>query len=184
MVFTGNLSDITTDPQTILDWECELIGTGRLPTAVAEYYRCISDHAAQLVSDIGEVLWQGRSKRNVTRGQWLALVVRDGGCVLCTAGHTTCEAHHLVPWNAPAKGETNIDELALVCTDCHHRIHDNRLTLYFDVKRQKWRLRAARPDEIPPDGRRPQFDAKTMASRSSEPSGSSPADSSTSVKAR
>lgn len=184
MVFTGNLGDITNDPQTILDWECELIGTGRLPTAVAEYYRCISDHAAQLVSDIGEVLWQGRTKRNVTRGQWLALVVRDSGCVLCAVGHTTCEAHHLIPWNAPAKGETNIDELALVCSDCHHRIHDNRLTLYFDVKRQKWRLRAAKPDEIPPDGRRPQFDAKTMASRSSEPSGSRPADSSTSVKAR
>jgi hypothetical protein len=183
MVFTGKLSDITTDTDTIRDWQGELIGTGRLPTAVAEYYRCISDTAAQLTSDVGEVLWQGRTKRTVTRGQWLALVVRDGGCVLCEAHHTECEAHHLMPWNAPAKGETNIDELALVCVDCHHRIHDNNQTLFFDTKIRKWRLRAAKPEETAPMGRRPQPLAKAVFAKSSEPSGSRPADSKASVKA-
>lgn len=183
MVFVGKLSDITDDPQQLLDWECELIGTGRVPQAVADYYRCISDHAAQLVSEDGEVLWHGRSKRAATRGQWIALTVRDGGCTLCGADPSQCQAHHLKPWNAPVKGETNIDELAMVCTDCHHRIHDNKQTLFYDTKLRKWRLRAATPDEIPPERPRSQFDANTIASRSSEPSGSRPADSSTSVKA-
>lgn len=184
MVFTGKLSDITDDPDTTVDWECELIGSGRVPRAVAEYYRCTSDHAAQLLSDAGEVLWQGRTKRTVTRGQWLALVVRDAGCVLCAADHTRCEAHHLIPWHAPAKGETNIDQLALVCSDCHHRLHENRQTLFFDAKLRKWRLRRATPDEVAPKRRRDQpAPEKTMASRSSEPSGSSDADSSASVNA-
>ncbi len=184
MVFVGKVSEITDDPTQLLDWECELIATGRVPEAVAAYYRCISDHAGSLLSDDGEVLWQGRSKRMVTRGQWIALVVRDGGCTLCGDDPSRCEAHHLKPWNAPVKGETNIDELAMVCTDCHHRIHDNHQTLFFDIKLRQWRLRAATPDEIPPDRQRAQFDANTTASRSSEPSGSRPADSSASVNAR
>ncbi len=183
MVFTGKLSENTTDPDTIREWESELIGTGRLPTTVAEYYRCISDTAAQLVCDVGEVLWQGRTKRTVTRGQWLALVVRDGGCVLCEAHHTECEAHHLVRWNAPAKGETKIDELSLVCVDCHHGIHDNNQTLFFVTKLRKWRLRATKLDEIAPMGRRPQPVAKAVLAKSSEPSGARPADSKASVKA-
>lgn len=184
MVFTGTLSDISDDSSTLQEWKCELIGTGQLPSAVANYYRCISDHAAQLVSGDGEVLWQGRTKRTVTAGQWLALVVRDNGCVLCGRDHPSCEAHHLTPWNAPAKGETNIDELALVCVDCHHQIHDNRLTLTFDVANRTWRLRPATPHELPPEGRKPQPDlAKTIESRSREPSGSRPAASRASVKA-
>ena len=155
MVFRGNLGDITSDPDTIRDWECELIGTGVVPRAVAEYYCCISDHAAQLVSGVGEVLWHGRTKRMVTRGQWIALVIRDGGCCVCGLDQMYCEAHHLVPWNAPAKGETNIDALALVCVDCHHRIHENELTLYYDPVVRKWRMRPATFDEIAPVGKAP-----------------------------
>jgi len=49
--------------------------------------------------------------------------VTDKGCVLCLADISECEAHHLIPWNAPDKGQTNIDEMAMVCTDRHHFIH-------------------------------------------------------------
>ncbi|MFT7473955.1 MAG: hypothetical protein ACI81L_000870 [Verrucomicrobiales bacterium] len=164
MVFTGHLSDITDDPETLAAWEVELIGTGRVPVAVAEYYRCISDHAAQLVSGTGAVLWQGRARRHATAGQWTALIVRDQGCVLCAADHTECEAHHILPYEAPIRGETNIDQLALVCVDCHHRIHDNRQTLFKDEQTRSWRLRAATSAEIAPTGRRPRAESTPASS--------------------
>ena len=154
MVFTGKLSDISNDPAEIERWTAELIGEGTVPSAVVSYYRCISDHSAVLLSESGAVLWKGRAVRTATTEQWIALVVRDGGCVLCQADHTQCEAHHLIPWEAPRQGETDIDNLAMVCVDCHHRIHDNHQTLFWDVVQRRWRLRVAKPDEIPPNGRR------------------------------
>jgi hypothetical protein len=163
MVFTGQLTDITDDPETLAAWEAELIGTGRVPVAVAEYYRCISNHAAQLVSGTGAVLWQGRARRHATVDQWTALLVRDQGCVLCGAHHTECEAHHILPYEAPVRGETNIDQLALVCVDCHHRIHENRQTLFEDGQSGRWRLRTATSTEIAPTGRRPQAERKAAA---------------------
>jgi 5-methylcytosine-specific restriction endonuclease McrA len=183
MVFRAKLSDITDDPELLAEWEAELVGTGIVPTPVASYFRCNSDQAAQLCSETGEVLWQGRARRNASSAQWKALVARDGGCVLCFADHTMCQAHHLIPWHAPAKGETNIDQMALVCADCHHRIHDNELTLYRDGEGH-WRLRAARPEEIAPKRRRPQPETNSTAFRSSEPSGSRPAPASRSPNAR
>ena len=108
MVFTGTLSNITNNPELLAEWETELVGTGIVPTAVASYYRCISEFAGQLLNAHGEVLWHGRSKRRATPGQWVALVVRDRGCIRCNTDAHRCEAHHLVPFSAPAKGETNI----------------------------------------------------------------------------
>ena len=147
MVFTGKLSDITNDLELLATWEAELIGTGIVPTAVASYYRCISEFAGQLVNDKGEVLWQGRAVRRATPGQWVALVVRDGGCVRCRADVTRCQAHHIVPFSAPAKGETNIDEMLLVCDDCHHWIHDAEITVVWDPGTGTWQYRNARWEE-------------------------------------
>lgn len=152
MVFSAKLSDISKDPEQLASWTAELVGHGTVPSAVASYFRCISDHSAVLLSETGQPLWKGRAARLVTAGQWVALVVRDEGCVLCTADHTRCEAHHLLPWEAPDRGETNIDNLALLCVDCHHRVHENLQTLFWDGTRHRWRLRAARPGEIPPSG--------------------------------
>ena len=152
MVFSAKLSDISKDPEQLASWTAELVGHGTVPSAVASYFRCISDHSAVLLSETGQPLWKGRAARLVTAEQWIALVVRDEGCVLCTADHTRCEAHHLLPWEAPDRGETNIDNLALLCVDCHHRVHQNLQTLFWDGTEHRWRLRAARPGEIPPSG--------------------------------
>lgn len=55
--------------------------------------------------------------------QWRALVARDRGCVLCAAAPQYCEAHHIRAWGPPARGPTDIENLALVCATHHHRIH-------------------------------------------------------------
>ena len=49
------------------------------------------------------------------------------------------------------------DEMALVCVDCHHFIHDTNQTLFRNAK-GLWKLRAATPDEIPPKRPHPDQD--------------------------
>ena len=153
MIFRSNIEDLTDDPEMIEEWTTELIGTGIVPESLASYYRCISDVAGQIVSGTGEVLWQGRAKRRATPGQWLALVVRDESCVRCGAHYSGCEAHHMLPWTAPKRGETNIDNMVLLCSDCHRRLHDGNKTIYRDEISGNWKVRPATAAETP--ARRP-----------------------------
>ncbi len=122
-----------------------------LPQSVLDEIACGTDFIAQIFSATGDLLWQGRKVRYATKAQINGLVSRDGGCVLCNAPHQRCVAHHLDPFEAPIKGQTNIDRLALVCPDCHTRLHRNKQTLYYEPKTKAWKLRAARWEEIPPD---------------------------------
>lgn len=125
-------------------------GDGRIvPDTVLSRYMCDATIAGIVFDQHGELLWQGRNVRYATPTQIRGLIARDKGCVICHADASDCVAHHLIPWNAPLKGETNIEDLALVCDDCHHHIHDNTLTLYRDDD-GRWQLRPATPDETPP----------------------------------
>ncbi|WP_428118482.1 HNH endonuclease signature motif containing protein [Candidatus Poriferisodalis sp.] len=70
------------------------------------------------------MVWHGRKVRTITDAQWQALVARDRGCALCRAAPAWCEGHHIVPWKAPARGRTDIENLALLCYRCHGELHD------------------------------------------------------------
>ena len=121
-----------------------------IPETVLARYACNGTIAATVFDANGEVLHHGRERRYATPAQIRGLIARDKGCVLCRADVSECEAHHLIPWNAPLQGETNIDEMALVCVDCHHFIHDTKQTLFRNAK-GFWKLRPATPDENPPE---------------------------------
>ncbi len=69
-----------------------------------------------------EVLDMGRKRRLFTRSQRLALVERDGGCAMCHAPPSYCEAHHIRWWDRH-QGSTDLDNGVLLCTGCHHRVH-------------------------------------------------------------
>ena len=69
-----------------------------------------------------EVLDQGRGRRLFTRAQRIALVERDGGCAMCHAPPSYCEAHHIRWWDRHL-GKTDLDNGVLLCTGCHHRVH-------------------------------------------------------------
>ena len=138
-------------------------GSGYLPDTVLERYACGAMLGGTVFNQRGEILWHGRDRRHASPSQFAALVIRDGGCVWCGADVSRCEVHHLNPFNAPVQGKTNIDELALVCTSCHHWLHDDKHTLYYLVSENLldtargsppkliWRTRPATPEEIAPN---------------------------------
>ena len=144
---------------------------GRIvPDTVLARYACNGTIAATVFDAKGEVLYQGRQHRYATPAQIRGLIARDKGCVRCRADVSECEAHHLIPWNAPAQGGTNIDNLALLCVDCHHFVHDTKQTLFRHAKGQ-WTLRPATPDETPPPKPHPDRRRHTKNVRCFEPPG-------------
>ncbi|WP_062522276.1 HNH endonuclease [Demequina silvatica] len=75
-----------------------------------------------LIGDKGQVLKLGRRIYPFSHAQRIALGERDGGCAKCGAPPAWTEAHHIIFW---AKGgPTNLANGALLCSHCHHVIHD------------------------------------------------------------
>ena len=71
----------------------------------------------------GQPLWLGHKYRHATTAQRVALAVRDKGCAVCGASNSFCQAHHVIWWENG--GPTDIDNLCLLCSDCHHKqIHE------------------------------------------------------------
>jgi hypothetical protein len=73
---------------------------------------------------------RGRSTRTITDAQCRALEARDGRkCAFpgCERTHGL-EGHHLIPW---AKGgQSNLDELILLCPYHHHTCHEGGFTIW------------------------------------------------------
>lgn len=78
-----------------------------------------------------EILDWGRAKRLFTSAQRLALVERDGGCAFCGLPPGFTEAHHLRWWERDA-GPTDLSNGILLCTRCHHRVHDDGWQIRID----------------------------------------------------
>jgi len=76
-----------------------------------------------------QVLDQGRAKRSFTQPQRIALVERDGGCAMCGAPPSWCDAHHIVHWSQG--GRSDLDNGVLLCVRCHQDLHN-----------QGWRIEA------------------------------------------
>ena len=72
----------------------------------------------------GQPLWLGREQRDASGAQRIALAVRDKGCIGCGAANSWCQPHHIRHWEHG--GPTDLDNLCLLCSDCHHReVHAN-----------------------------------------------------------
>lgn len=98
-----------------------------LPQSVLERLACISDITGVIFDGPGRPIWVGRSRRSASIAQWKALIARDRGCVGCGADPNRCEAHHIEVWSRG--GPTDITNLVLVCSRCHHNIHDREMQL-------------------------------------------------------
>jgi len=71
-----------------------------------------------------EVLDFGLGKRLFTRAQKLAAAERDGGCATsgCNRPPSYTEGHH-IRWFKAHDGPTNMNNIVMLCTACHHRMH-------------------------------------------------------------
>jgi hypothetical protein len=65
----------------------------------------------------------GRAQRLAP--DWLADLVRhrDGGCRLCGSTMFT-QIHHIVPWEWPYLGRTDLNSMCEQCNPDHHRMHE------------------------------------------------------------
>ncbi len=82
-----------------------------------------ADILPALFDSKSQPLWLGHKTRTASVAQRVALAIRDRGCVICGAANSYCQAHHVIHWSDG--GPTDIDNLCLLCSDCHHRqIHE------------------------------------------------------------
>ncbi len=128
------------------------IGTGPISDELLAEYASTGTLSVVVAGMGGSPLWLGRARRHASAHQFLALAIRDRGCVLCSAGIDRCVAHHVTPWSAPAKGRTDLDNLALLCQSCHRSLHDRNHTLTFTQRARRkriWTTRPATPAETP-----------------------------------
>ena len=118
-----------------------------MPVEVFKGLACRARILPAIFNSRGQPLWVGQGKRIATPAQRMALIARDRGCVGCGADPAWCQAHHVVHW--AAEGPTDIDNLVLLCSRCHHRVHD-----------EDWEVHQATRGEFvlqppSPDNRRP-----------------------------
>ena len=134
---------------TDTDQPAEMAGVGPIPDTVVAEILARANVYLNITDLTGRNMWWGRLKRNATINQFIALATRDKGCVQCGVHWLRCEVHHLMPWNAPGQGTTDIDNLALLCSSCHHDVHAAEQTIVRD-RAGTWTTRPATPDEIAP----------------------------------
>ncbi len=127
----GWLTDITVLARvddTTRDLIYELSDGSRLPPAVVEELACNARLTALVYDRNGDALWRTRSRRTVTETQWQALLATYGGCFHCGADPAMCQAHHITPYSQG--GATSLDNLIMVCWNCHHRIHHDNWQIH------------------------------------------------------
>ena len=89
-------------------------------------------------------MWLGRQRRTASEAQRVALMARDEGCVCCKANPLWCKAHHIIWWSK--NGPTDLDNLLLVCDDCHKKIHLHGWTVHQHPKTRKYYLKPPNPN--------------------------------------
>jgi hypothetical protein len=115
----------------------ELIWGGVISASAVRRIACCAGVQRVVLDPAGAVLDVGREYRTATPAQFAALTARDGGCAFpgCTRPASWCIAHHIKHW--ADGGETNLDNLVLLCT-WHHTV----------VHHHGWDLRLG-PDRLP-----------------------------------
>ncbi len=115
------------------------------PIPVVELHRLALE--ANLLPSIFDTkaqdMWLGRRLRTASEAQRVALIARDQHCIGCKANPSWCRAHHIIWWSKD--GPTDLDNLVLVCDDCHHKIHDHGWQVHRDPDTGKYQLKPPNP---------------------------------------
>ncbi|WP_235610126.1 DUF222 domain-containing protein [Rhodococcoides fascians] len=103
------------------DWPFHLDWTGPISRFLAELVTCDADLTPVIVDHHGVPLALGRTTRLASDDQRIALTIRDTCCVMCGRPAQWCQAHHIKFWEHG--GRTDLNNLALVCGECHRLVH-------------------------------------------------------------
>ena len=107
-----------TDP----DGSCEIIGVGPVPPTVLGSISPDDWLVGAIFGGDGQPLWLGRMERLANTAQYVAVALRDRGCVLCRAPMHGCRLHHAEEWDEDW-GLTDVENLVALCGSCHLWLH-------------------------------------------------------------
>jgi hypothetical protein len=118
-------------------------GVGPLRPTAAARLACDAAIRRLVVDGAGRLVDLGRSARFPTPTQRRLLWLRDGGCTFPGCGRPPAwtEAHHIVWWESG--GGTDLENLTLMCSHCHHLVHEGGWSLQ---RRSDGELEFRRPD--------------------------------------
>ena len=120
----------------------ENLGSSALPIETVRRLSCDGSIVPMADGPAGEPLSVGRRQRTVTAAIRRALWARDEGCAYPGCTHRRyVDAHHIVHWSRG--GETSLDNLILLCSAHHRRVHEGGYEIRKD-HRGSWYFR--RPD--------------------------------------
>jgi hypothetical protein len=105
-----------------------------IDAATARQLACDASVSRLITGPASEPLDVGRATRSIPTAIARQLILEDQHCRHpgCDAPVWACEAHHVVFWEGPSKGETKLTNLVLLCWHHHHLLHKDpgwRLTL-------------------------------------------------------
>jgi hypothetical protein len=111
-----------------------------LSVATLRRLACDAEIIPAVLGTKSEPLDVGRTRRLVTLAIWTALLLRDHHCAFpaCDRPPLMCHAHHITHW--AHGGETNLDNLVLLCGHHHRTLHHT-----------PWKVR------LNPEDRKPEF---------------------------
>jgi len=109
---------------------CEIEGIGPVTRTVLDQLCCGALFTRFIMAGKSEVLDMGRSTRVATPAQRRALAVRDRHCRFpsCRRQPQWCDAHHIAGW-VESLGNTDIDNMILLCRRHHTLMHNSRWTI-------------------------------------------------------
>ena len=113
---------------------CETEDGTSLPVEVIRRLACEADIIPVVLNGRGEALAAGRSQRLATPAQRATLRAMHRTCIgpTCDAPLEACQIHHVIPWEEG--GATDLSNLAPLCTNDHHLVHEGgwKLTITSD----------------------------------------------------
>lgn len=99
-----------------------------LPAQTLRHLACDAQILPAIFAGPSVPLDLGRATRTASGTQRAALIARDKHCVGCGAKAAWCQAHHIHHWQDG--GPTNLDNMTLLCSRCHHKVHDQDWTVH------------------------------------------------------
>ena len=99
-----------------------------LPASTLRHLACDAQILPAIFSGASIPLDLGRARRTASGSQRAALIARDKHCIGCGAKASWCQAHHIIHWQDG--GLTNLDNMCLLCSRCHHKVHDQDWTVH------------------------------------------------------